>query len=146
MMIRRMMMLLLLVTSIFLAGCAADNGNGDEGIGREISAAGGSYWDISVEELQEMLANKDFTMVNVHIPFEGDLPDTDISIPYNQIEQYLDQLPKEKDEKIVLYCRSDRMSGIAAEELVGLGYTNIYNLDGGFNAWVRAGLPMAGEQ
>ncbi len=104
----------------------------------------GGYRDVSVQELQQMLENKDFTMVNVHIPFEGDLPNTDLSIPYDQITQYLDQLP-EKDAKIVLYCRSDNMSNIAAKALVEHGYTNLYNLDGGFNAWKAAGLPMAGE-
>jgi rhodanese-related sulfurtransferase len=99
------------------------------------------YTDISVAELSEMLQDKDFTMVNVHIPFEGDLPQTDLSIPYNEIDQYLDELP-EKDAPIVLYCRSDRMSHIAAETLVKNGYTNVYNLDGGFVAWEAAGLPM----
>ena len=89
-----------------------------------------------------MLANKDFIFVNVHIPFEGDIADTDLSIPYNEIEQNLDQLPAEKNAKIVLYCRSDRMSNMAAETLVGLGYTNIWNLDGGMVAWEKAGLPL----
>jgi rhodanese-related sulfurtransferase len=102
------------------------------------------YTDISVSELDEMLQDKDFTMVNVHIPFEGDLPHTDLSIPYNEIEQHLDLLP-DKDAPIVLYCRSDRMSHIAAETLVRNGYTNVFNLDGGFVAWEAAGLPMAGE-
>lgn len=126
------------------SGDKAGNDNGEK-IGKQILVDGGTYQDISVSELETMLENKDFLMVNVHIPFEGDLPDTDISIPYNEIGQYLDVLPEDKDAKIVLYCRSDNMSGIASEELVGLGYTNIYNLDGGFNAWKDAGLPMAGE-
>ena len=34
------------------------------------------------------------------------------------------------------------MSSIAGETLVDLGYTNVWNLDGGFNAWEKAGLPM----
>jgi rhodanese-related sulfurtransferase len=34
------------------------------------------------------------------------------------------------------------MSSIAAKELVFLGYTNIMNLEGGFNAWIAAGFPM----
>jgi rhodanese-related sulfurtransferase len=102
------------------------------------------YTDISSAELNEMLENKNFTMVNVHIPFEGDLPQTDLSIPYDEIDQHLDLLP-DKDAPIVLYCRSDRMSHIAAETLVKNGYTNVYNLDGGFVAWQAAGLPMEGE-
>ena len=90
-----------------------------------------------------MLENKDFLLVNTHIPFEGDLPSTDLSIPYNEIEENLRLLPTDKDAKIVLYCRSDRMSREAAQELSQLGYTNLYNLAGGFTAWQKAGYPMA---
>lgn len=89
-----------------------------------------------------MPADKDFTFVNVHIPFEGDIANTDLSIAYNEIEQNLEMLPAEKDAKIVLYCRSDRMSRIAAETLVDLGFTNVWNLDGGMVAWEQAGLPL----
>jgi rhodanese-related sulfurtransferase len=34
------------------------------------------------------------------------------------------------------------MSTRAARELVTLGYTDVYNLVGGFTAWVEAGLPL----
>jgi len=113
-----------------------------EGVGQPVSVAGGFYTDVGVAELQTMLANKDFTFVNVHIPFEGDIANTDLSIAYNEIEQNLGKLPAEKDAKIVLYCRSDRMSRIAAETLVDLGFTNVWNLDGGMVAWEQAGLPL----
>ena len=102
---------------------------------------GGSYTDVSVAELQTMEANKDFTFINVHIPFEGNIAETDLSIPYDQIAQNLVKLP-DKDAKIMLYCRSGRMSAIAAETLVGLGYTNIWNLSGGMSAWESAGLAL----
>jgi len=110
--------------------------------GKQVEYQGGAYTEISVSELQSMLKDKDFTLVNVHIPFEGDIPNTDVSIPYDKIAQYPDQLPADKNAKIVLYCRSDRMSTIASETLVGLGYTNIYNLDGGMVAWENAGLEL----
>jgi len=109
---------------------------------KQIEVQGGAYTEISVDELQSMLKNKDFVLVNVHVPFEGDIPDTDVSIPYDQVAQNLDQLPMDKNAKIVLYCRSDRMSTIASETLVGLGYTNIYNLDGGMVDWENAGLEL----
>jgi rhodanese-related sulfurtransferase len=112
-----------------------------EVVGKKVTVSGGSYTEVSVAELQTMLANKDFSLVNVHIPFEGNIAGTDLSIPYDQIAQNLDKLPG-KDAKIVLYCRSGRMSTMAAETLVGLGYTNIWNLSGGMAAWEQAGLAI----
>jgi rhodanese-related sulfurtransferase len=112
-----------------------------EVVGKQVSVSGGTYTDVSVAELQTMLANKDFTFVNVHVPLEGNISWTDQSIPYDQIAQNLDKLP-DKNAKIVLYCRSGRMSAIAAETLVGLGYPNIWNLSGGMAAWEQAGLKI----
>ena len=113
-----------------------------EVVGKQVSVSGGNYTDVSVAELQTMLANKDFVMVNVHTPYEGNIAGTDLSSPYDQIDQNLDKLPADKNARIVLYCRSGRMSAIAAETLVGLGYTNIWNLSGGMAAWEQAGLTI----
>ena len=112
-----------------------------EVVGEQVVVEGGTYTDVSVAEMQTMLANKNFTLVNVHIPFEGDIPGTDLSIPYNEISQNLEKIP-DKNAKIFLYCRSGRMSDIAAEELVGLGYTNIWTLPGGMLDWEKAGLEI----
>ena len=111
-------------------------------IGKEVKVDGGSYTNVSATELQELLNKKDFTLINVHIPFEGNLPKTDLSIPYDTIGQNLSKLPGDKNAKLFLYCRSGRMSDIAARELVKQGYTNIWNLDGGMVAWEQAGLPI----
>ena len=113
----------------------------DEVVGKQVSVGEGTYTDISVAELQMMLANKDFTFVNVHIPFEGDIARTDLSIPYDQITENLDKLP-DKNTKLVLYCRSGRMSAIAAETLVGAGYSSVWNLSGGMVEWEQAGLEI----
>jgi rhodanese-related sulfurtransferase len=103
------------------------------------NAAG--YADISVHQLAEMLPDKDFTLVNVHIPYEGELEQTDLFIAYNRVADNLDQLPH-KDAPIVLYCRSGRMSTEAATELAALGYTNVMELNGGFIAWQAAGYEL----
>jgi len=99
------------------------------------------YVKISAAQLAEKLDQQDFTLVNVHIPYEGDLPGTDLSIPYNEIAGHLDQLP-DLDAPIVVYCRSGGMSTVAAKELASHGYTNIIELDGGMNAWTAAGKKL----
>lgn len=136
----------MLVSLFLLAACSSltpesSTGNNDQD-GEIVAVEGGEYIDVSVDVFEMMLENKDFTFVNVHIPFEGNIPDTDLSIPFDQIGSNLDQLPADKDAKIVLYCRSGSMSSTAAKTLVQSGYTNVWNLDGGFNAWQRAGLPL----
>jgi rhodanese-related sulfurtransferase len=92
--------------------------------------ASATYADISVEQLRTMMADQDPFLVNVHIPFEGDLPETDASIRFDEISQHLDQLPQDKDANIILYSRSGRMSAEAAGVLAELGYTNVSNLEG----------------
>ena len=110
-------------------------------VGKKVAVEMGSYTNLSPTELNGLLGKKDFLLINVHIPFEGNLAKTDLSIPYDRIGLNLDKLP-DKTARIVLYCRSGRMSDIAARELVKDGYTNIWNLDGGMNAWEQAGLPI----
>lgn len=115
-------------------------------IGKPVAVVGaGTYIDITPTELYAMLRQKDFVFVNVHIPFEGDIANTDVSIPYNEIDKYLGQLPTDKDAKIVLYCRSDRISREAAQELVKRGFTRVFQLEGGMLAWQKDGYPLIGK-
>ena len=97
------------------------------------------YYDIESSVLIQMLKNKNFSLVNVHIPYAGELANTDTFIPYDAIRQNLGNLPTDKNAKIVLYCRSGSMSAAAAKELATLGYTNVYNLAGGMNEWEKEG-------
>ena len=128
----------------FAFSLAACQSNPVDVVGEKVNVSGGAYHNVSAQELNTMLDNKNFVFINVHIPFEGNIADTDVSIPYDQISEpsYLSQLPADKNAKIVLYCRSGRMSATAAEALVKLEYTNIWNLKDGMRGWEQAGFEI----
>ena len=103
----------------------------------------GSYTDVSVDGLAALMEEaEDFPLVNVHVPYEGEIEGTDLFIPYDEIEQHLDQLPADKDARIIVYCRSGGMSAQAARTLVQLGYGDVWNVDGGMIAWQKSGRTL----
>jgi len=63
-----------------------------------------------------------------------------VNIPYDQIASRMAEVPKDQD--VVLYCKSGRRAGIAAEVLAGQGYTRLQHLEGDIVAWVEKGRPV----
>ena len=104
-----------------------------------VGAPGGSYIDVTPLRLRVLLRHKRFTLVNVHVPYAGEISGTDRFIPFDQIDRNLTMLPA-RTAMVVLYCRSGRMSAIAARRLVRLGYRNVWELAGGMDAWQQQGL------
>ncbi len=92
------------------------------------------FINISSVELDKMLKNKDFILIDVHVPEQEHIPETDIVIPYNKIEKIIEKIPN-KNTKVVLYCRSGGMSKQVAYELAEKGYINVFNLENGLNEW-----------
>ncbi len=138
---------LLLLTA---AACGSDSPSGDTNpgavLGTKVDIGGGSYTNVTPEELQSMLDAKNFPLVNVHIPYDGEIEGTDSFIPFDRIAGRLDELPSDPDAQVLLYCRSGGMSATAAESLVSLGYTNVWNLNGGMIAWETAGYSLTRTQ
>ncbi len=132
---------ILLIAALLLAACAPGHpgGHGANSLGLERNAHG--YAAIAPHEMAELLESEDLFLVNVHIPYEGELAGTDVHIPYNEIAYHLDALPA-RDEPFVVYCRSGPMSVAAARTLAELGYTEVIELDGGFMAWQSAGYEL----
>ena len=60
---------------------------------------------------------------------EGHIPGA-IVIAHDEIAEKAEQLLPDKDQLLLVYCRSGRRSKIAAEALVQLGYTNIKEFGG----------------
>jgi rhodanese-related sulfurtransferase len=70
---------------------------------------------------------------------EGHVPGA-VNVPYDQIASRLADVPKDKD--VVLYCRTGRRAGIAAEVLQANGYTRLSHLEGDMTEWVEKGRPV----
>lgn len=68
----------------------------------------------------------------------GHIPDSRL-IPLRQLQYRMDDLGIDKDDPIVVVCRSGVRSTTAAAMLTGMGYTRVSNLKGGMLAWNEAG-------
>ena len=144
MILRRFLLIALLIGSL-LAACGAQPIAATAALssGVPVSVEGGTYTDITPAQLAEMLKRKDLIFINTHIPYEGEIAQTDQFIRFEENgPQRVNEYPADKSAKIVLYCRSGRMSSIVAKELVQAGYTNVWNLDGGMIAWEKAGFEL----
>ena len=63
-----------------------------------------------------------------------------VNIPYDQVAARLAEVPKDKE--VVLYCRSGRRAGMAAEVLAANGYSRLVHLEGDMPAWIEKGRPV----
>ncbi|MCL1051644.1 rhodanese-like domain-containing protein [Shewanella abyssi] len=66
---------------------------------------------------------------------QGHLPNA-INIPFEQITTVFTNKKMDKDQAVVLYCRSGRRSGIANDALISAGYSNTYN-GGGYQMLIQ---------
>ena len=94
---------------------------------------------LSPKDLKEKLQNKNFTFINVHTPYEGEIAGTDMFLEYDGMVSSKSKLPGDKNAEIIIYCKTGRMSAEALLTLKSLGYTNIKHLSGGMDAWEVGG-------
>jgi rhodanese-related sulfurtransferase len=93
---------------------------------------------MTVKELKEMIDNgEDFQLIDIRQPEEREMANIGGKhIMMGEIPERLDEISK--TEKVVLYCRSGRRSGIMLEFMrYAYGYTNLINLEGGILAWAE---------
>ena len=125
---------------------AADARSADGPSAETSSEAGCSGWTtlkrLSPAEVADLLATSDPIVINVHIPYAGDIPGTDTSIPYNNVDAIETYLKRDHCADVVLVCLSGGMSQSAGNELVKRGYLRVRDLNGGMQAWEAAGYAL----
>jgi hydroxyacylglutathione hydrolase len=98
------------------------------------------YKDVTVEQAKDMLAKGGITVLDVRTPeeyAEGHIQNSKL-LPLQELQQRADtELPK--DHPIVVYCQTGVRSAQASKILADLGFGEVYNTLGGFQAWKSAG-------
>jgi len=64
------------------------------------------------------------------------------NIPAAELESQAEALKKWRDKTVITYCDSGASGAGAARTLAKLGFTKVFNLEGGLNAWVKDNLPL----
>ena len=113
----------LLLAVLMLTACGQDKENDQ----------GAVYVNITAEKAKQIMDTEEgYIILDVRTQEEydqGHIPGA-ILIPHTEIDARAEEVLTDKDQLILVYCRSGRRSKLAAEALVELGYTNIKEFGG----------------
>ena len=116
-------LIFLLLAVMMLTACGQDKENDQ----------GAVYMNITAEEAKQIMDTEEgYIILDVRTQEEydeGHIPGA-TQISHEEIAEKAEDVLTDKDQMILVYCRSGRRSKIAAEALVELGYTNIKEFGG----------------
>jgi adenylyltransferase/sulfurtransferase len=103
---------------------------------------------IDIDEARRMLEKPGTVLLDVREGDEwrqGHIPQA-VGIPRGFLELRVEEKVPDHKTPVILQCASGTRSLLAARSLRELGYENVYNLTGGFNAWKDRGLPWVADR
>lgn len=116
-------LIVVLLAAMLLAACGQDKENDREAV----------YVNITAEEAKKIMDSEEgYIILDVRTQEEydqGHIPGA-MLIPNTEIETKAEEVLMDKDQLLLVYCRSGRRSKLASEILVELGYTNIKEFGG----------------
>jgi rhodanese-related sulfurtransferase len=130
--------------AVVVLGAGCSSGGGTPSAAKDKvppAAATDAFARLDPPTFADRMGDTGAVLINVHVPYEGELAHTDAFIPFDHIVGDA-RLPKDKDTEVLLYCRSGRMSEIAATALHTAGYTRLAHLEGGMRGWEAAGRKL----
>ena len=103
---------------------------------------------IDIDQARKMMEQPGTVVVDVREPDEwrqGHIPSA-IGISRGFLELRIEEKVPDHKTPVIVQCASGTRSLLAARALRELGYENVYNLVGGFNAWKDRGLPFTADR
>jgi len=113
-----------------------------------LDEARASIKQIDIDEARRMLEKPGTVLIDVRESDEwrqGHIPQA-VGIPRGFLELRVEEKVADHKTPVILQCASGTRSLLAARSLRELGYENVYNMTGGFNAWKDRGLPWTAER
>ena len=104
----------------------------------------GAFQDLGVEEFAQMAADKHNVILDVRTPGEfnaGHIPGA-LNLDVNAADFQEKSAALDKNKVYLVHCASGIRSVRACQQLSRLEFPKLYNLPGGFKAWVKAGKPV----
>lgn len=103
-----------------------------------------SVCEITVAEAKEILDKGEFLFLDCREPKEykmGHIPGA-MNIPRGLLEFKIAKKVPEKNQNMVVYCKTGGRSCLSACTLCRMGYKNMKSMAGGWKAWEKAGYPI----
>lgn len=122
-----------IIVLILLVGCVQKEPDNITYGENQISGEDEGYINISAEKAKEMIDNAEYGVIldvrSLEEYNEGHIEEA-ILLPDSEIKEKVETIIPDKDEVILLYCRSGRRSAAAAKNLIEMGYANVYDFGG----------------
>jgi len=128
---------LVLIGVPVLSGCSSD----DTAQVTTTSTATGASKLVGPEAFARVVDQPGVVTVNVHVPHGDDIAGTDLAVPFDQVATST-ALPADRATPLAVYCRSGNMSATAVKDLRTMGFTDVTELAGGYDAWLGSGRTM----
>ncbi|MBQ9742059.1 MAG: rhodanese-like domain-containing protein [Ruminococcus sp.] len=120
-----LLLIFCLPVMLCVGGCSADKAQSPQ--------KQSVYKNITAEEAKDIIDTESgYLILDVRTQEEfeqGHIPNA-VNLDYQEIAQKAEEVLPDKNQKILIYCRSGRRSKIAAQELLDMGYTSLYEFGG----------------
>ncbi len=130
--------LTLLLSTIFFVACGNSSSTNDGQNQNRIN-------DVEAQEMKSLIESQPGIILDVRTPGEvsqGFIEGAkNIDITQGNFIEKASEM--DKNTPVYVYCKLGGRSANASEQLAKAGYTKVYNMMGGFEAWKAAGYPVA---
>lgn len=100
--------------------------------------------NITPTEAKQLIAKGGITVLDVRTQAEWDQGRLKAAVMIDVMDKLFKQkvAKLDKQKPVVVYCAVGGRSAYAADDMVKLGFTKVYNMDGGIKGWINAGFPI----